>query len=188
MRVQRAHRIGLFGVLAVMLLTTLVGSAAAITEIDAPGCRWTISGGTVYIPYTWGGNLQTPGTPWRNAFEAAVGDWNGLDTRIYFYYDNGLPNVTIDTYSRPDGAGGYASYACCWSIPCYYNVYGNTYYDVGYTNNERRAAASHEVGHSQAIGHIPEFEGVALMGYNPDPDVYYTPQGTDEELVNQVYP
>ena len=44
------------------------------------------------------------------------------------------------------------------------------------------------MGHGLGLGHITEDEGIALMGYNPDRNIYYVPQSLDIGLMSQVYP
>jgi hypothetical protein len=84
-----------------------------------------------------------------------------------------------------DGRVGYASIACSGSTTVGVNVFGNVYYDPG-NNNMRHAYAGNETGHAQSIGHIACCE-IALLGNNPDPSIYFTPQQIDIALINQVY-
>lgn len=150
-------------------------------ELLAPGCRWN----NYSIAYKWGPNLQTPGTSWRTAFEAAVVDWNILPAKFYFYYSSS-GNVTFQTYSADDHYGGYAVPHCNDKVTIGYDVYGNTYYS--HTVNIYHAYAGHETGHSQSIGHLADQSVIALMGYNPDPETYFTPQQSDIDFVNTIYP
>lgn len=156
-----------------------------VPEVDIPPCRWPHNvGNYTSISYKWGNNLQNPGTLWRNSFESAISDWSGVPTKLYFYYSNSGSTV-FNTYSMQDGKGGYAAITCNGSTTTGVNVFGNVYYDTG-NNNIRHAYAGHETGHAQSIGHISSSE-IALMGYNPDPSIYFTPQQIDIALVNQIY-
>jgi hypothetical protein len=65
-------------------------------------------------------------------------------------------------------------------------IEGNTFY--GETTNGYHAYAGHETGHGQSIGHIANSGLIALMGYNPDIEVYFMPQPSDIDFVNQIYP
>lgn len=166
-----------------ILARTISGS---VTEVDLIGCRWPHTAGTYTgISYQWGSNLQTPGTPWRNAFEAGISDWNAAPTKLYYYYSSSGA-VTIDTYYLDDGYAGKSPSSCNGSTTVGFQVLGNTFYNVA-TNNQRHAIATHELGHGQSVGHISNLV-VAVMGNNPDGNVYYYPQQADNALINQVYP
>ncbi|MBU1662124.1 MAG: hypothetical protein KKD28_11710 [Chloroflexi bacterium] len=155
-----------------------------LTEVDIPPCRWHHNiGSYTWISYKWGRNLWKPGV-WRSAFEAAISDWNGVSTKIYFYSSSSGP-TTFNTYSADDGYGGYAQPFCSGTTTVKYEVWGNSYYS--HTTNEYHAYAGHETGHGQSIGHLSG-SMIALMGFNPDPNIYYTPQQPDIDLVDQIYP
>lgn len=63
---------------------------------EIPLCRWPHNVGTyTSISYKWGDRLQSPGTLWRIAFEAAIIDWNSATTMVYFYYLGSSSNVTV---------------------------------------------------------------------------------------------
>ena len=94
--------------------------------------------------------------------------------------------TVFDTYAASDGTGGYAQPYCYGSITTGYDVYGNTYYSR--TINGAHAFAGHETGHGQSIGHISNTDIISLMGYNPDIEVYFTPQPPDVNFVNVIYP
>jgi hypothetical protein len=156
-----------------------------VPEVDIPPCRWPHTAGTYTgIAYKWGDRLQTPGTLWRNAFEAAISDWSGSPTKLYFYYSSNGSTI-FNTYYADDNYGGYAAITCSGSATVGVDVFGNVFNDPG-DDDIRHAYAGHETGHSQSIGHISSDE-IALMGYNPDPSVYFTPQQIDIALVNQIY-
>jgi hypothetical protein len=153
-------------------------------ELDAPPCRWN----NYSIAYKWGSNLQTPGSSWRTAFESAVVDWNVIPTKFYFYY-SASGNITMDTYyDQFDGLGGKTIINCDMNtkvtIAC--DVLGNIYYS--HTVNVYHSLAGHETGHSQSIGHVADQSVIALMGHNPNPEIYYTPQQADIDFVNTIYP
>jgi hypothetical protein len=157
-----------------------------VPEYDVPPCRWPHTyGGYDARYYKWGNYLQTPGTAWRNAFESAIIDWNNAPTKLTFLYSiNG--SIMINLYYQQDGLGGYAVPLCGETNTIGYYVFGNGLTDTG-NPNIRHSTAGHELGHSLGIGHISGYD-IALMGYNPDPNIYYTPQPIDIALVNQVYP
>jgi hypothetical protein len=176
-------------IIAVEMILVATVSVFAVTETDAPPCRWPhTSGSNTYLYYKWGSGLQTPGSLWRNAFETAIYDWAVAPTRVYWNYSSG-GSITIQTYWAQDGWSGKAIVYCSGSTTVGYDVYGNVYYDVqlNYTVNQRHAVAGHETGHGQSLGHISG-STPALLGYNPDPNTYYSPQQPDIDLTNQVYP
>jgi hypothetical protein len=174
--------------LTVILLTVQV--VFAVTEIDVPGCRWPhTTGSYTYVYYKWGSNLQTPGGPWRIAYEASVNNWALAPTKIIWRYSvNG--SIVLNTYWAQDGYAGYATPRCSGSTTVGFDVMGNVYYDIaqGYSNNRRQSVTGHETGHSQSLGHISGTGAIALLGFNPDPNKYYTAQPADINLTNQVYP
>jgi len=73
------------------------------------------------------------------------------------------------------------------------DVIGNTYWDAvyGWTNNQRRAIAEHEIGHLQLIGEIPFWYPDSILMRESatfeELNSIYTPQYSDIVLVNQVY-
>ena len=150
-------------------------------ETNIPACRWS----TYSLVYKWGVNLQNPGTNWRNAFESAVVDWNIAPVKFYFYYSS-TGNVAFDTYFMQDNNQGYAVWHCNDTVTTGYEAYGNTFYS--HTLNGYHAAAGHETGHTQSIGHVGDPTVIALMGNNPNSEIYFTPQQADINFVNIIYP
>jgi len=158
-----------------------------IREVDV-ACRWShLSGATTYATYKWGDRLQTPGSQYRNAFQSSIIDWNSIPTKMRLAYSSS-GNVEFNTYSSQDGRAGVTYRFCDGQLLTSAEVLANIYYNPGRTDNSRRALTGHEMGHGLGLGHIPEDEGLALMGYNPDPNAYYVPQSLDIGLMNQVYP
>jgi hypothetical protein len=157
------------------------------TAEDVPISRWPHDAGSfTTLYYKWGDNLQVPRSLWRNAFTAALNDWSIVPTKMYFEYSpNG--SIVINTYNMQDGNRGHADIISDLNTGYTIggNVFGNVFYDPG-NNNMRHATAGHETGHSQSIGHIGDSE-IALLGYNPDPSIYFIPQPIDIALVNQIY-
>ena len=150
-------------------------------EKDAPPCRWN----TYSLSYQWGGNLQTPGSLWRNAFSAAVVDWSIAPIKFYFY-NSSSGVVILNAYYLQDNYSGYAQPYCNGTITTKYEIFGNSFYSN--TTNGYHAIAGHETGHGLSIGHHNDSAVIALMGNNPNPQVYYTPQQADIDLVNYIYP
>lgn len=175
--------------------------ARIIAETQVPLCRWLHTNGTIDTRnYKWGSNLQTPGTLYRTAFESSLADWNAVSTKIRFAY-SASGNVTLNTYSLQDGHGGKAQPYCILLFTTGYDVLANIFYENSSTTaNMRRQVTGHELGHSIGIGHIGvgnepvpnkiiSKDFIALMGYyNPDWNVYYSPQPVDIDFVNQFYP
>ena len=64
-------------------------------EDDPEPCpRWPYYPGQfLYISYKWGNYLQTPGLPWRVAFEAGLNSWNFTTTPVWYYFNSGSDNI-----------------------------------------------------------------------------------------------
>lgn len=82
--------------------------------------------------------------------------------------------------------GGKATPYCNGAVTSMYLIEGNTFYD--HTANGYNAYAGHETGHGQSIGHIDDTGIIALMGNNPDIEIFFKPQFPDIDFVNQIYP
>jgi hypothetical protein len=135
------------------------------------------------LGYKWGSNLQTPGSWWRNAFEASLSDWNQTPTNVSFYSNSNGP-VTMNTYNEDDGRSGKTIWSCSGSTLVSAVSMGNVF-NTSSNANVRRSVSGHELGHAIGLGHSYYF---ALMGYNPDPSTYYVPQQDDIDGVNVLYP
>jgi hypothetical protein len=68
-----------------------------------------------------------------------------------------------------------------------YLIEGNSFYTY-FSSNQYHAYAGHETGHGLSLGGIANQGLIALMGYNPDGNIYFTPQPPDIVFVNQIYP
>ncbi len=148
------------------------------------------------ITYNWGGKVSIQDLLWRNAFTAGINSWNYTSTYVWFTFDQ-LSLNTFATIYDPQGDYSGITYIYCEGPPFYttkFKAFGNLYWDSynGYTINERRGIATHEVGHGISIGHIPNWYPVFSLMYQSTPiimfDTYYDPQEPDVMLVNQIYP
>lgn len=166
-------------------------SAQGVSEYDVPPCRWGKSPGQIRnLSYNWGSNLAPyPNAFWRIAFQSSVSDWNNTSTPFWLYEtSSGSANLNLDIYYQVGGGAGYAQPTCSGSTTTHYTVRGNSYHYTGSGNyNRRRSVTGHELGHGHSVGHINSSQ-IALLGYNPDPNVYYTPRSLDVQLIQQVYP
>lgn len=166
-------------------------SAQSVSEYDVPSCRWGKSPGQIrYLSYKWGPILAPyPNAFWRIAFQSSISDWNSTSTPFWLYEtSSSSASLDLDIYYQVGGNAGYAQPTCSGSTTTHYIVRGNSYYYTGSSNyNLRRSLTGHELGHSHSVGHISSSQ-IALLGYNPDPNVYYTPQSLDVQLIQQVYP
>jgi hypothetical protein len=150
-------------------------------------CRWPHTpGNTLYITFKWGSGVSA-GSAWRTAFEQALLQWNSQTIKPFFTQSNsGL--VELSTYSLQDGNWGTATPDCPGATTLGYKVKGNVFYEP-YTTNLRQYIATHELGHSMSIAHIPGCDSITIMSYcNPDRNIYYEPQADDVEFINQFYP
>lgn len=164
-----------------------------VPEIDIPSGRWPhVQGQQVSITYKWSGGLTNPYHTWRPAFQSGINDWDNSSTLVNFYFHSGSNN-TIDMVYDPNAAQGFTILSWTNGITNWARAYGNLYWDIhwGYTNNQRRSVAEHEVGHMQSIGHIPRSYTLnALMlewFYLHELANIYTPQDVDIALINQIY-
>ncbi len=167
-----------------------------IPEILDHSGRWPHSfEQTTAITYKWVGNLVNPNHNWRMAFASGIDDWNLSPTHVVFLSDSGSSN-TIDVVNDASKSAGYCLVDLDSSgrIIIRIRAYGNLYWDstYGYSINQRRSIAAHEIGHMQSIGEIPRsFTTDALMvewSYLYELENLYSPRAVDIALVNQVYP
>lgn len=147
-----------------------------------------MSGTLTTINYDWGSYLQYQNNPWRMAATSSIWDWNAKSSRIDYSWGND-ETVLIDLYydSSPGSEGGI----CVWYFNSSYLIYAevlqNSYYSW-YSTNQMRSATGHELGHGLGLGHILNTDTIALMGNNPDTNLYFMPQLADIYLLNIVYP
>lgn len=165
-----------------------------VPEISVPLSRWPHAPGQqLNLSYKWSGDLTNPSHTWRPAFQGGIDDWNAASTHVRFYYF-AFSNNTIDMIYDPNIAQGVTALTTISGVTTQANVYGNLYWDIhwGYSNNQRRAAAAHEIGHVTSIGHIPRSFSLNVLMlewfYFHELGVVYAPQSIDIALVNQVYP
>lgn len=182
-----------------VLSIALVLAIAFAVQLNSPlpalaVCQTFVSPKWPYTPHTalvvnyhWGANLTTPGTPWRNAFEASASDWNNSYTAIAYSYSAGSASYFDLYYEENNFSGKTPQYTDSNGLLYKVIPMGNTYNNPS-TENIRRGVTGHELGHGAGLGHICASEGVALMGWNPSPDSIYYPQATDERLSQEVYP
>lgn len=136
------------------------------------------------ITYKWGVNLPS-NSPWRNAFSSSVSDWNNVGTAIFFNYKADSKN-SFDLYYRCDNTAGETPF---WTKANgtlkRFIARANTCYS--HTTNVNRSITGHELGHGGGLGHLCSSEGMALMGWNPNPESMYRPQATDERYAHDIY-
>lgn len=102
--------------------------------------------------------------------------------------------TTVVSNFGNDGYRGYA-YICsgsdCDNTTAWDNTYtscearSNTYYTSSLTYNEKRAIATHELGHCWSLGHRGSLTSTSVM-YSPVTNVI-EPNTTDKSLVNARY-
>jgi hypothetical protein len=157
--------------------------AKVFPEHFAPPCRWPhTAGATTTLTYKWETNLSTPGTPWRNAFDAALTDWNAAATKMRFAFSSsGSITMRLYTDTEPGAVRGGATATCSGSTTTGYAVRVNDAFPVS------KIIAAHEIGHSIGIGHIATQPSRAIMYRSPDTSLT-TIQPLDIELVNLIYP
>jgi len=170
----------LMGCITFSLLLSATSTTLAVTETDAPPCRWD----TRSVSYGWGINAYQ-GTEYRAAYEQSIPDWNNAGTPIQFSYSS-AGRVLLEIYYQNDNRSGYAQPYCNGSRTMNYDVFANNRYKST-DANRRRAVTGHELGHANGVGHIGGTV-IALLGNNPDPSRYYIPQKPDVDLIKQVYP
>jgi hypothetical protein len=139
-------------------LPIVIFTSPPVPEINIPPCRWSFNPGQLlYITYKWGDRLQSPGSMWRNAFEAGLNSWNNTATPVWYYFDSSSDN-TVNTYEDESNNRGITYITCIVNGPTLkVEMLGNIYYDIrdNYTVEQRRGIATHELGHGLSIGSIP---------------------------------
>lgn len=170
-----------------LLLVIILVITFVFAEVTYAICQnwvsppWAYNHGShqiLYISYKWGPNLQTPGTAWRNAFSASASDWTNTPTPIDFYYSSTSSN-SFDLYYRCDNTAG--------ETPQSTNSSGYLVSFISRANTCYSHTTGHELGHGAGLGHLCSSEGMALMGWNPNPEGLYTPQSPDNRYANDVY-
>lgn len=170
--------------LTLAIITTLLVSEAglAYNNYDNPLCRWPYTVGVrKWLYYKWGNWVDTE---WKAAYNASVVDWNTATDRVGYGYSTGATN-TFNMYYSADGRGGYAVWYCSGSTMTKTGAWVNDYYDPG-NSNIRQSRTGHKLGHGVSLGHSTV--SPSLMGPNPDPNVYYTPQQDDRNGVYDRFP
>lgn len=166
-----------------------------VPEEDIPEGRWPHTDGNLLsITYKWEGDLTNPYHAWRYSFQHGIDDWSWAGTKIYFVFDSSSNNTIGMKYNPYTDMLGECSIYTANGITTQVEAYGNLYWDLyyGYTNNQRRAVAAHEIGHMQSIGHIPRYytlNTLMLRSVDVGSELgkIYTPQQVDISLVNQIY-
>ncbi|HMN60999.1 MAG TPA: hypothetical protein PJ988_11575 [Anaerolinea sp.] len=170
-----------------------------VPEVEPSPCLWPyISGSEFPVYYKWGSGLTLPGSLWRLAFEFGSTQWNYVEVKPVFIFDQNASTV-VETYDDPlSGNRGITTFICAGPIghllPTDVKIRGNVALDTQdhYSINQRRGIAAHEVGHGTLIDHIPNsYSWPALMHEImdlPDFEVINVPQPADIALVNQKYP
>lgn len=144
------------------------------------------------LGYSWyGQELSGPNNPYRQSLVRSINRWNSSLIPFYFS-ENSSGQIILTTYSLNDGYGGITEGSCSTTSPSYrvqarvrINTFQGTY---SYSQNQIDANSAHELGHSMSIGHIATTTEPTILEYNPNTNLYYSPQRIDIALINQVYP
>lgn len=172
----------------ILSFMTVSIASAQVNEYDTPSCRWPHTGAIKFLKYEWGTYLQNPSALWRIAYQSSVQDWNNTSIPFSLSSTTSGSHMNFDIYWDSAGGAGWAQPSCNGSNTTFYAVRGNASHYTGASNyNRRRSVTGHEIGHAFSVGHISN-SGIALLGNNPDPNTYYTPQSLDVNLIKQVYP
>jgi hypothetical protein len=170
-------------VIAITLILTSSGGVFAYNDYDNPPCYWSYTSGQRKTLY-WQYGSSNIFDEWRQAYSASLIDWTNATNRVGFTWSSSASNK-LYMYVSIDGRGGYTIWSCSGSIMVKFDADVNDYYDPG-TANTRRSITGHELGHGVSLGH--SYFGPALMGDNPDPETYYTPQWDDQEGIYDRFP
>lgn len=183
-RKQSAVRTTVLAILLSTVMSTMTAMAAyAYNNLDNE-CHWNNTT-PLYVLYKYGANLQTPGTAWRNAFNAGISNWNTASIEPIFSYDASNSRNTVDTYSAADGNWGNTWWYC--NVLYYldrFDAKGNVYYSMN--DQQREEVASHELGHGLGFGHSTVSPSV-MNQYGPY-GTWGVPQQDDINGANAMYP
>jgi hypothetical protein len=165
-----------------------------IPEIEAPSGRWPYSyGQPLPVTYRYLDELNDTSHRWRISFVLGISNWNSAETPIALYLYSQSQN-TISMIDDPTKSVGGVTWYSINGVLLHVDIYGNYYWEDVYqwTDNQRQSIATHEVGHLQGVGHIPNSYLPPAIMYdartNEQREIYYVPQVPDIALVNQVYP
>ena len=92
----------------------------------------------------------TDETQWDDARIWARSAWNGLTGGVNILPDTWRTVNDLEWKDKNKADGECGTY---WPNPGADNIYLNTYYFNGYSTAQRRACATHELGHAQRLGH-----------------------------------
>ena len=164
-------------------------------ETDVPPCRWSgasSSGTTKELQYVIDGSVPSG---WHFGVAVIKSDWN--NTSVPFNFTNiasGLPGWKMKLQA---GYYGQNTNSNTWYSCAGGNVHDNPVISINRSlsavesnYNYRRGHIGHEFGHSMVFGHISTAGQplTTLMGYNPDPYQYVTPQSGDQQTIRSAYP
>ena len=119
-------------------------------------------------------------------FTSSLSDWNFVASKIEYSWDSsGTVIINVDYDDSENAPAGWTYWTFSSGTLIDAEVYMNTLITY-YSANGKRSVACHELGHGLSLGHILTPD-IALMGFNPNIDVYYLPQPIDISLVNGIY-
>lgn len=174
---------------SLILLNVLLANGSNVAEAYVlKGCHEADHDANyVDVHFAWGTNLQTPGSAWRTAWSTGMQDWEDANTDhvILFWPDSTSAhkiNSIWDQYNPSPGTFSH-NYFCqphysSWSLK------NNTWATTGWSANERRSTAGHEIGHLLGLLHTTNN---SLMDVDRDRSVVYVPKTDDINGVNASF-
>jgi len=186
---MKKNRIRLFNKTCCRMLAVFVATLVMFSSITTTASAYKLAGWWIApfksISFKWGGNLTSPGSVIRNAWESGVNDWSSA-SGFNFYEFSSSVNVLNSWFES--SSTYYGRYTVTYNR---FNEVTKFTADInsGNTNitatNVARSVANHEFGHIAGLDDITS--GTAIMNVNRARGTIFIPQTDDKNGINAIY-